>query len=150
MLFKGHFLSKYMFYVLTGVTILRSLVHIVAMDGGAQSVATIPINTYSPPASNTVVFMFAYWGLSQLLFALFMLLVGWKYRALIPLMYLFCVNEYLGRLYLQFFKTRPTTVGTAPGAVANYVAPFLLLILFFCSIYQQTESPKEQNHRKRR
>lgn len=47
-----------MFYVLTGETIVRSLVHIVAPDGGAQSVATILINTYSPPASNTVVFIF--------------------------------------------------------------------------------------------
>ena len=48
--YSGHKLGLYFFFVITLVTIGRSCVHIFAADGGAQSIATIPLDTYSQGA----------------------------------------------------------------------------------------------------
>jgi hypothetical protein len=39
-------------------------------DGGAQSIATIALDAYSPDPSAVVIGMFAQWGLTQLMFGL--------------------------------------------------------------------------------
>lgn len=60
---------------------------------------------------------------------LFYLVVLWRYQSLIPLMYLFLVVEYTVRLLLTFAKPLET-VGTAPGAIGNYVIiPLALFML---------------------
>lgn len=131
--YKGHKLALYFFYVITLVTIGRSLVHIFSLDGGAQSIATIPLNSYSQEASDVVIHIFAEWGLTQLLFGILYVIVSWKYKSLIPLMYLFIAIEYSGRLFLTFYK--PIILeGTAPGGVGNYIMIPLALIMLFLSL----------------
>jgi hypothetical protein len=98
--------------------------HMFALDGGAESIATIPLSRYSPDASANIIAMFAQWGLSQLLFGLVMLVVVVRYRALVPLMWLLLCLEYAGRQGLGLIKP-VHTAGTAPGAAAN---PLLLLL----------------------
>ncbi len=65
--YQGRPISKLVFIVITLVTIVRSLIHIIAPEGGAQSIATIPLENYSEAAAATVILMFSLWGLSQLL-----------------------------------------------------------------------------------
>lgn len=84
------------FAIITAMTIVRSLIHILVGDGGAQSIASIPLDTYAAPAAATVVFMFAVWGLLQLLLGLVYLVVLVRYRGLIPLMLLLVAAEYAG------------------------------------------------------
>ncbi len=38
-----------------------------APDGGAQSIATIPLDSYTANGADTVILIFSYWGLSQLI-----------------------------------------------------------------------------------
>jgi len=102
-------------------------------DGGAQSIATIPLDTYTNGGAEAVIFIFAYWGLSQLMFGFLYLIVALKYKSLIPLMYLSLILEYGGRFGLSLYKTLETT-GQAPGGVGNMILPFLCLIMFFLSI----------------
>ncbi len=64
--YQGHALAKWTLTALTLMTIARSLIHMFAADGGAQSIASIPIDTYSPQSANALVTIFAAWGLSQL------------------------------------------------------------------------------------
>lgn len=127
--YKGNKIPLYFFYLLTTVTIGRSLVHMSAPDGGAQSIATIPLNSYSAEAVDVIIHIFAEWGLTQLLFGILYAIVLWKYKSLIPLMYLFILTEYTGRLFLTFYK--PIILeGTAPGGVGNYILiPVALLML---------------------
>jgi len=40
--YTGHPIALYTFYIIICITIVRSLIHILAPDGGAQSIATIP------------------------------------------------------------------------------------------------------------
>ena len=127
--YQGNKIPLYFLYLLTSVTIGRSLAHIFLHDGGAQSIATIPLNSYSAEAVDVVIHIFAEWGLTQLLFGILYAIVLWKYKSLIPLMYLFILTEYTGRLFLTFYK--PIILeGTAPGGVGNYILiPVALLML---------------------
>ena len=121
--------AKWVFVLLTVITIGRSLAHIFLPDGGAESIATIPLTSFTTNGQATVIHIFALWGLSQLLFGLLYIVVLWRYQSLIPLMYLFILVEYIGRLLLTFAKPI-VTQGTAPGAIGNYVLiPFALLML---------------------
>jgi len=131
--YKGHPIALWFFYLITVVTIVRSCIHIFKDDGGAQSIATIPLDTYTNGGADAVIFIFAYWGLSQLMFGLLQGVVALKYRSLIPLMYLFLFFEYVARFGISLFKSLETT-GQAPGGVANYAFPILISIMFFLSI----------------
>tara|TARA_Y100000389_G_scaffold203520_1_gene252157 strand:+ start:1834 stop:2175 length:342 start_codon:yes stop_codon:yes gene_type:complete len=102
-------------------------------DGGAQSIATIPLDNYSVEASGVVIHIFAEWGLTQLLFGVLYAIVLWRYKSLIPLMYLFILIEYTGRLLLTMYK--PIILeGTAPGSVGNYIMIPLALIMLVLSL----------------
>lgn len=131
--YKGNKIALWFFYLITVVTVVRSCIHIFKDDGGAQSIATIPLDSYTDAGAATVILIFAYWGLSQLMFGLLQSVVALKYKSLIPLMYLFLIFEYACRFGISLFKTIETT-GQAPGGVANYVAPILFLVMFFLSI----------------
>ena len=128
--YHGKPIALWVFAAITIVTIARSLVHIIAPDGGAQSIATIPLETYTDAGARTVVLMFAYWGISQLLMGLVYLLVLIRYRAMIPLMYLLMAAEYGLRLLMGLLKPIET-VETAPGAVGNYAFIPLALVMFW-------------------
>ena len=131
--YTGHKIALWFFYFITVVTIVRSCIHIFKDDGGAQSIATIPLDTYTEGGAEAVIFIFAYWGLSQLMFGLLQGIVAFKYRSLIPLMYLFLLSEYVARYGISLFKSLETT-GQAPGGVANYAFPFIFIIMFILSI----------------
>jgi len=131
--FTGHKIALYAFVIITLVTIGRSLIHILSADGGAQSIATIPLNSYSIESANAVVLLFAYWGVSQLIIGIVYLIVLFKYKELIPLMYLLLFLEYSGRLLTGLWKPIET-VNTAPGAIGNYILIPLSLILFYLSL----------------
>lgn len=138
-LYSGHKILFYFFYLLTTVTIGRSLVHMFALDGGAQSIATIPLDSYSVEASDVVIHIFAEWGLTQLLFGVLYAIVLWRYKSLIPLMYVFLLTEYTGRLFLTLYK--PIILeGTAPGGVGNYIMIPLALIMFVLSLQKTSKN----------
>ena len=135
--YSGNKIPLYFFYLLTTVTIGRSLAHMFLPDGGAQSIATIPLDNYSAEAADVVIHIFSEWGLAQLMFGILYAIVLWKYRTLISLMYLFILIEYSGRLFLAFYK--PIILeGTAPGGILNYVMIPVALIMLVLSLRTTT------------
>ena len=96
--YQGSKLAWYFLYPFALMTVTRSLIHMFKTDGGAQSIATIPLDSYSSGAADAVIHIFAEWGLTQVLFGLLYVVVLWRYRTLIPLMYLF--------YSMRFFLTR--------------------------------------------
>ncbi len=131
--YQGAKLAKWFFVFVTAVTLVRSLIHIFAPDGGAQSIATIPLTDFTANGAAAVIHIFALWGLSQLLFGLLYAVVLWRYQNLIPLMYLFIAIEYTGRLLIAVAKPFETS-GTAPGAIGNYVMIPLALVMLVLSL----------------
>jgi len=130
--FKGHKLVLYVFIVILAMTLVRSLIHVFAPDGGAQSIAGFPLNTYPEAASSLIVLIFSLWGASQLLMGFVYLLVLIRYKSLIPLMYVLIFIEYSSRLLIGFFKPAVST-HVVPGGVGDYIMiPLSLLMLVLC------------------
>ena len=131
--YDGNRVALYIFYLITLVTIVRSCIHIFAADGGAQSIATIPLDSFTQEGSEAVVFVFAQWGVAQFMTGLMYLLVALRYRKLVPLMYLFILFEWSARVTLGLFKSIETT-GTAPAAVAQLVLVVLVPVMLYLSV----------------
>jgi len=131
--YQGAKLSLYFFYVVTLMTVVRSLIHLAAPDGGAQSIATVPLDQYSQGAAASVISIFSLWGLSQLLMGILYVIVCFRYKALIPLMYVFLFIEYQGRILVGLTKPLETS-DTPPGAWLNMAFIILIPILGFLSL----------------
>jgi hypothetical protein len=133
------------FSVVTAVTLLRSLAHILLPDGGAHSIATLIVLDGTPDPNAVIHFVFALWGLSQLLMGAMYLAVAVRYRNLIPLMWVFILAEYSGRIAIgRLLKPLGDEYfgGTAPGEVGNYVMVPLSIIMILYSIYEYRKYEK--------
>jgi hypothetical protein len=142
--YRGNRLALWIFYPITFATIVRSCIHIFRFDGGAQSIATIPLDSYTQGGGAAVVTIFAFWGLSQLLLGILSLVVLLRYRALIPLMYLLLLIEYLGRMAIGLAKPL-ATLETPPGARFGFVMILLALGGLLLSLWQKSE-PRTPAH----
>ncbi|MEI6102217.1 MAG: hypothetical protein WCP73_10290 [Eubacteriales bacterium] len=142
--FRGIAAAKYVFFAIAAITVVRSLLHILLPDGGAQSIATIPLQSYGLAAAGTVVYMFGTWGLTQLIMGAVYWVVALRYKSLIPLMYACVAAEYAGRIAIG--HTHPVAlIGTAPGEIANYVLlPLAGVMMLLSLIYRERRSPESR------
>ncbi|MEO0882667.1 MAG: hypothetical protein AAFY34_08015 [Pseudomonadota bacterium] len=122
--FPGKKLAFYALVPLTLLSVVRSCIHLLAPDGGAQSIASIPLDQYSGGASANIIAIFSQWGLSQLLLAAIYVLVLFRYRSLIPLCYAILICSAFGRFVIGELKPIETPT-TAPGEAGNL--PFLAM-----------------------
>lgn len=145
--FRGIAAAKYTFYGIAVLTVVRSLLHILLPDGGAQSIATIPLLTYGQPAAETAVYLFGVWGVSQLLMGVFYWIVALRYKSLIPLAYAFIAAEYAARIIIG--HVHPIALaGTAPGEAANYIVLPLAAVMLLLSItFKERRSPESRMRR---
>ncbi|MFO8148697.1 MAG: hypothetical protein R6T93_00220 [Trueperaceae bacterium] len=120
------------------VVTVRSVIHLLAPDGGAGSIATIDL---SQAGSANVVAMFGQWGAVQLLLALLLWVLLLRYRGLVPLVLLvFLVEPGLRELAGRLKPLE--TLGTAPGAALNWaVVPVVgaMLWLSLCPVRDARE-----------
>ena len=63
----GNPVELWLFCTVTTVTVGRSLAHLLLPDGGAQSIATVPLDQFCGEGAAAVITSSALWGLSQLL-----------------------------------------------------------------------------------
>jgi hypothetical protein len=79
-----------------------------------RSADGIPIDTFTPRGVEAVVSVTTLLGLSQFLLASLGVLALIRYRAMIPLMYVLLLVEYLGKKWILFVKPIVRT-GTSPS-----------------------------------
>ena len=60
--YRGSSIAKWVFAVVTVLTVGRSLAHIFLPDGGAQSIATIPLDDFTTNGAAAIIHLFALWG----------------------------------------------------------------------------------------
>ena len=127
--------NKFVYYftwLLVAFNFFRSLEHIFNDDGGAQSIAGIPLDFYIPEASNNIISIFAQWGFSQLVLACILLIVVLKIRELIPLMLLIIALENIFRAGIGQYKS--LIISSAPPGALTPLIGLVTLIFFFISI----------------
>ena len=81
--YQGPKASFYFLIFVAIVSTVRSLIHILAPDGGASSIAGIAVDV---AGGASIVAIFGQWGASQLILALFYWLAILRYRFLVPFM----------------------------------------------------------------
>ncbi len=124
---RGMKLPVYVFTAIAMVSLVRSLIHLLAPDGGAGSIAGMDLSAGAPG----IIFAFALWGSAQLIYAVVQLVVAFRYRSLVPAMYVLSILETLLRQLVGHMK--PVVFAhTPPGKIGNYIMlplAFLMLAL---------------------
>lgn len=107
---------------------VRSLIHLFATDGGAETIATI--DTTVAGGAN-IIALFGQWGAIQLLLAAVLWVLLLRYRGLTPFVYLIFIVEPVLRAISGSLKP-VQAVGIVPGHVLNWLAaPLLVAGLLF-------------------
>jgi hypothetical protein len=143
---RGGMLPVVVFGVYAVISTIRSLIHLLAPDGGAGSIAGLDLTAAGAAG---IVFAFGLWGSSQLVLAIMQLVVLFRYRSLIPLMYLLLILETLLRNLVGVIKPA-TFAHTPPGALLNTIILPLAVLMILLSLWErqkpseyQAKSPRE-------
>jgi hypothetical protein len=128
---RGMKLPVYVFALIAIISTVRSLIHLLAPDGGAGSIAGMDL---SVAGANGIIFAFALWGSAQLIYALIQLIVVFRYRSLVPLMYVLLILEILLREFVG--HTKPVTFAhTPPDAIGDYISLPLAVFMLALSLW---------------
>ena len=115
------------------VMVVRSCIHLFAPDGGAQSIAGIDT---SVEGGDNIIAIFHQWGAIQLILAVLLLVLFFRYAGLTPLVLLTLALDPVLR-FVAGQQMSLTTIGTPPGEALNGVAFYLLLVLFLGSLWNK-------------
>jgi hypothetical protein len=117
-------------FVALCILTVRSLIHLLKDDGGAQSIATIDI---AGAGGNNIVGLFGQWGGIQLLLACLLWTLVFRYQGLLSLVLLVLLIE--PHLRALSGKIKPiVTLEVAPGAAYNWRVVPILGLMFYMSL----------------
>lgn len=128
--YDGPLLSFWVAMVWLSVITVRSGIHLLAPDGGAQSIATIDV---AVEGGSNIVALFGQWGAIQLLLALLLWALLLRWRGTVPLVLLVFALEPVLRGLAGHLKP-VITMGTAPGAALNWVALPIMAFFLYLSL----------------
>jgi hypothetical protein len=122
----------YVFTLIAIISTIRSLIHLLAPDSGAGSIAGMNLKV---EGAGGIVFAFALWGSAQLVYAVIQLVVAFRYRSLVPFMYVLLIFETLLRMLVG--RMKPVMFAhTPPGAVGNCVILPLAALMLVLSLWR--------------
>jgi hypothetical protein len=128
---RGMKLPFYVFAAIAVLSTVRSCIHLLAPDGGAGSIAGMDL---AVPGAAGIIFAFALWGSAQLIYAIIQLVVVFRYRSLVPFMYLLLILETLLRTLVG--RMKPVTFAhTPPGAIANQIILPLAVVMLALALW---------------
>lgn len=100
----------------------------------ARSADGIPVDSFGAQAATAFLFVFAAWGLGQLVLGLTSLVVLLRYRSLVPLTFAALLIEQLGRILLRNYW--PIDRVAAPGATINIALSAIMVIGLVLSLWR--------------
>jgi len=115
------------------VMVVRSCIHLFAADGGAQSIAGIDT---SVEGGNNIIAIFHQWGAIQLILAVLLLVLFFRYPGFTPLILLTLALDPVMR-FIAGQMMSLTSTGTPPGEALNAAAFYLLALLFIASLIKK-------------
>jgi len=115
------------------VMVVRSCIHLFAADGGAQSIAGIDT---SVEGGNNIIAIFHQWGAIQLILAVLLFVLFFRYPGFTPLILLTLVLDPVMR-FIAGQMMSLTSTGTPPGEALNGAAFCLLALLFIATLMKK-------------
>src|ERR1035437_9412461 len=138
--YRGHKSALWLFALVVVIKVAMSLNSIFNGYTVASSADGIPLDTFPSAATQTVVALFAIWGLAHLMISLLCILVLVRYRSMVPFMFAFLLLEHLSRkLLLQFVPI--VRNGTPPGFYVNLGLLTLTIVGLALSLRSQSNVP---------
>ena len=128
--YKGPEFARWAAMAYLVIITVRSLIHLVAPDGGAESIATVDT---SVAGGGNIIAIFGQWGAIQLLLAAVLWVLILRYRGLTPLVLLVFLVEPLLRGAAGFSKP-VEAMGTPPGAALNWVVVPVMAVLLILAL----------------
>ena len=110
--------------------VVRSCIHLFAADGGAHRIAGIDT---SVEGGNNIIAIFHQWGAIQLILAVLLSVLFFRYPGFTPLIVLTMAFDPIMR-FVASRKLNVTSTRKPPGAVLNAPAFVILMLLFLASI----------------
>jgi hypothetical protein len=115
------------------VMVVRSCIHLFAADGGAQSIAGIDT---SVEGGNNIIAIFHQWGAIQLILAVLLFVLFFRYPGFTPLILLTLALDPVMR-FIAGQMMSVTSTGTPPGEALNAASFYLLALLFIASLIKK-------------
>ena len=131
--FEGFRIIRLITFLYMSVMFARSCIHLFAADGGAQSIAGIDT---SVEGGNNIIAIFHQWGAIQLILAILLIVLFFRYPGLTPLILLTLTLDPVLR-FVAGQQMSLTTTGTPPGEALNGLSLYLLLVLFLGSLWNK-------------
>jgi len=120
------------------VMVVRSCIHLFAVDGGAQSIAGIDT---SVEGGNNIIAIFHQWGAIQLILAVLLFVLFFRYPGFTPLILLTLALDPVMR-FIAGQMMSLTSTGTPPGEALNAASFYLLALLFIASLLKKNQASK--------
>jgi hypothetical protein len=120
------------------VMVVRSCIHLFAADGGAQSIAGIDT---SVEGGNNIIAIFHQWGAIQLILAVLLFVLFFRYPGFTPLILLTLALDPVMR-FIAGQMMSLTSTGTPPGEALNAASFYLLALLFIASLLKKNQASK--------
>lgn len=138
--YRGYKLALWLFGVVVFVKMAQAVVVIFNGYSVLKSADGVPLETFTPASAQTVVSIWALYGLSRLFILLLCVLTLLRYRSAIPFMFTLLILNYLaGELILRFLPLVRT--GTPPGPVVNLILFVLMIAGLGLSLANRSKPP---------
>ncbi len=141
--YKGSRIAKWLLFIIVIKSFVSGGIHLLASDGGAQSIASIALDKFTQGGADTVVTIFGMWGLEQLVIGVIAVIILCRYQSLIPMAWAIYALEYSLRGLAHFFTPGVMSVNTPPGAAADTLLIPLTIFMFLITLY--TSSKRTSN-----
>jgi len=142
--YRGHKFALWLFYPLVFMQVAIALVAIFARDGGAQSADGIPLDTFASGGAEAVIGVVAFLGLAKLLLDSLFVLALFRYRAMIPLMYVLILVDHLGHKGIGLMKPIVRD-GASSGSFVSMALIALSIIGLVLSLTGRGYSPRQES-----
>ena len=130
-IYDGFLFVRIIAALLLFVVVVRSCIHLFAADGGAQRIAGIDT---SVEGGKNIIAMFHQWGAIQLILAVLLYVLFFRYPGFTPLIVLTLAFDPV----MRFVASRVLSVTSTrkpPGAALNAPAFVIAMLLFAASIW---------------
>ena len=133
------------YWLLAPVLVLKIGIAVASIltPGQANKADAINLSTYSESALRDAMTSTALLGLLHLCIGLFCLLAMIRYRAMVPLVYLWLLAEFLGRRVVLALYPMERTPGLSSGSIVNLALLAMLVLGLALSVWPRRDAPAQ-------
>jgi hypothetical protein len=136
--YRGYRVALWLFGALLLLRITMSVNCILNGYSVATTADGIPLDSFTPAARQHVVYLFAAWGLAQLVISLIGVLALIRYRSVVPFMFTLLLIELLSRKLIgRFIPT--VSSATAPAPYVNLTLLTLMVAGLALSLWPRKQ-----------